>query len=192
MNNTTNLVKMGIHQFVPYSQNIPGMGQPPSINKKEEKQRLATARLMERAIKNGELSATYAEPVKEMKGKAAERLNKASFEASQSQLAQAGKIATIAKFFIPDAAPALANLTLAAKVATIYAEIGTMSTTDLAVNVAKVALPLIGSASTPLWMPMVAPLLTAKTAVVGVGALIGSVVAMDAVIYFRRTPTTDA
>lgn len=189
MNATISLINIGGDRFIPFYDSLLGINKSTasSINKKEEKQRLSVARQMERSIKEGKLSSSYLDPVRNMKQQAIKKLNQASFQAEEHKLVQTGKIAFIIDLLIPGTGAPLKHLARAGRCKNVHAHAGVaLGTREVATKTAQLAFPVIAAVTSSYWMPIVAPFMTTTSVVIGLTALTGSALTVDAIHYMGR------
>jgi len=185
---TLNLIKMGVNSFVPFSDKIPGMqdAETAQFSKRKERNRINIAKSMKQAIKEGKLEASYSSAVDKINESAQKNLTEASYLKNQYAFDQINKLGPLLDVFVPGSGIVASNLAQAATAKNLYqyAE-QAPSTTETALKLGQVAASTLLAVSSPLWMPLVTPLITTSVIAMGVAALFGTTLTLDAVGYLR-------
>lgn len=156
-----------------------------SVSRRQEKARLATARLMEKHIQNGRLDRSYEQKVKKMKYKAQQRLAESNFEKRNQRhsfLHESQKAAPILGHLVPGADFILTTSNRLAVVlnAEEFAE-ESPSLKESVIKTTSAIAPVILSATSHIWSPYIKP--WEQTLVIGT---MGTVVALDVLHYLKR------
>lgn len=97
------LFKAAVNSFIPFADKIPGMEEEKGarINKKEEKQRLAIGKAMEKSINQGEFDPSYLKAAQTMQQKAADKLYEHNLAEDQYFYVQLGKAVDLVGYIAP-------------------------------------------------------------------------------------------
>ena len=188
MSYTLSLIRKAALTFIPLGDCIPGVRNNSSINTKEEQNRLKVAHAMQKAIGNGKLDATYEGAVDKMAEKAQRKLAEAHYAQGSYGCDQLAKVSTFIDLVspIPGSGVIASHVANIARTPTFYQYTkDNPSTKDQVMKTAQIAFPIIAAATAPLWMPLLDPLMTASAIATGVGAVLGSALALDTINYIR-------
>lgn len=183
---TMSFISYAVHNFIPYGDCIPGMERKePVINKKQEKARLATAKRMKQAVKEKKLDPSFANAASRMEYRAKKNLSERNYSKKQYPIDQLAKAAPLLDVVVPGVGITMTTLSQAGSAYNVsqYAN-ESPSTQDTILKTAKLVAPIMVTLTSPWWMPLIAPYMTASV-IGGTAAVLGTALTLDAIQYLR-------
>jgi hypothetical protein len=193
MSYTRKIIETAVSNFVPMGEELVKAGnkalgmnytEAPKVSKRQQKVRIATAKSIHAAVKEGRLNPSFKKVAENMQTKAQTKLAEQSYTEKQYLFGQVSKAVPLLDLALPGSG-SLATAAVRAGTAKNIAEFAKESS-DLkstAVKTATFATPIIIGATSTIWMPFVAPWLGLAAA--GAAVAVGGAVVADAVNYMR-------
>jgi hypothetical protein len=193
MSYTKKIVETAVTNFVPMGEELVKTGnqalgmnyvESPKISKRGLKNRMAVAKSIQKAAKEGKIDPSFKKMAKDMHTQAKSKLAEQDYTDKQYIFGEMKKAVPLLDLVIPGCG-SLAKTAAEVGTAKNLAEFakGSPDLKSTAIKTASFATPLIVGATSSLWMPFVAPWLGLAAA--GAAVAVGSAVVADTVNYLR-------